>query len=114
MALLPLPLGEGMALLPLPLGEGRGEGSPSPVNQVYNVAVGDRTTLNELFGLLRSNLAAYGISANVQPAYRDFRAGDVRHSQADIGKARRLLGYAPTHRLAEGIAQAMPWYAGSK
>ena len=103
-----------LASLPLPLGEGRGEGSPSPLNQVYNVAVGDRTTLNELFGLLRSNLAAYGISANVQPAYRDFRAGDVRHSQADIGKARRLLGYAPTHRLAEGIAQAMPWYAGSK
>ena len=60
------------------------------------------------------NLAAYCISANVQPAYRDFRAGDVRHSQADISKAGRLLGYAPTHRLAEGIAQAMPWYAGSK
>ena len=88
--------------------------SPEARNQVYNVAVGDRTTLNDLFGLLRSNLAAHGVSANVQPAYRDFRAGDVRHSQADIGKARRLLGYAPTHRLAEGIAQAMPWYAGSK
>ena len=46
--------------------------------------------------------------------YRDFRAGDVRHSQADIAKAQRLLGYAPTHRLAEGIAQAMPWYVGKK
>ena len=88
--------------------------SPEARNQVYNVAVSDRTTLNDLFGLLRSNLAAHGVSANVQPAYRDFRAGDVRHSQADIGKALRLLGYAPTHRLAEGIAQAMPWYAGSK
>ena len=88
--------------------------SPEARNQVYNVAVGDRTTLNDLFGLLRSNLAAHGVSANVQPAYRDFRAGDVRHSQADIGKALRLLGYAPTHRLAEGIAQAMPWYAESK
>ena len=88
--------------------------SPEARNQVYNVAVGDRTTLNDLFGLLRSNLAGHGVSANVQPAYRDFRAGDVRHSQADIGKARRLLGYAPTHRLAEGIAQAMPWYAASK
>ena len=83
-------------------------------NQVYNVAMGDRTTLNELFALLRSNLAAHGVSANTQPVYRDFRAGDVRHSQADIGKAQRLLGYAPTHRLAEGVAQVMPWYAGQK
>ena len=81
-------------------------------NQVYNVAVGDRTTLNTLFGLLRDNLAAYGVNSTVQPAYRDFRAGDVRHSQADIGKAERLLGYAPTHRLAEGVAEAMPWYVG--
>ena len=102
------------ASLSVPLQVGQTEGSSSPLNQVYNVAVGDRTTLNDLFGLLRSNLAAHGISANVQPAYRDFRAGDVRHSQADIGKARRLLGYAPTHRLAEGIAEAMPWYADSK
>ena len=81
-------------------------------NQVYNVAVGDRTTLNALFGLLRDNLAAWGVSPAVQPIYRDFRAGDVRHSQADIGKAERLLGYTPTHRLAEGVAEAMPWYVG--
>ena len=80
------------------------------LNQVYNVAVGDRTTLNELFALLRINLAANGVSADTQPVYRDFRAGDVRHSQADIGKAQRLLSYAPSHRLAAGIAQAMPWY----
>lgn len=80
------------------------------LNQVYNVAVGDRTTLNELFALLRVNLAANGVSADTQPVYRDFRAGDVRHSQADIGKAQRLLSYAPSHRLAAGIAQAMPWY----
>ena len=82
----------------------------SHVNQVYNVAVGDRTTLNTLFALLRDNLSANGVSANVQPIYRDFRAGDVRHSQADIGKGRRLLGYAPTHRLADGVIEAMPWY----
>ena len=110
------------ALPPLPQGEGRGEGSPNPapttpspaVNQVYNVAVGDRTTLNILFALLRDNLAAYGVSASAQPVYRDFRAGDVRHSQADISKAQRLLGYAPTHRLAEGVAEAMPWYVAQK
>lgn len=79
-------------------------------NQVYNVAVGDRTTLNQLFGLLRDNLADHGVSPNTQPTYRDFRAGDVRHSQADVSKANRLMGYEPTHRLAQGIAEAMPWY----
>ena len=79
-------------------------------NQVYNVAVGDRTTLNTLFELLRQNLSAHGVPANVQPQYRDFRSGDVRHSQADVGKAQRLLGYAATHRMAQGIAAAMPWY----
>ena len=84
--------------------------SPEARNQVYNVAVGDRTTLNDLFGLLRGNLAAHGISANVQPAYRDFRAGDVRHSQADIGKAQRLLGYMPTHNIAQGVQAALSWY----
>ena len=79
-------------------------------NQVYNVAVGDRTTLNTLFSLLRENLAAHGVGADVQPVYCDFRSGDVRHSQADVGKAQRLLGYAATHRMAQGIAAAMPWY----
>jgi UDP-N-acetylglucosamine 4-epimerase len=86
----------------------------SSINQIYNVAVGDRTTLNILFALLRDNLTALGVNADAQPIYRDFRAGDVRHSQADICKAQRLLGYAPTHQLAEGIAQAMPWYVAQK
>ncbi len=95
----------------LQAGEGRGEGGA--INQIYNVAMGDRTTLNELFALLRDNLADHGVSATTQPVYRDFRAGDVRHSQADIGKAQRLLGYAPTHRLVKGIAQAMPWYVSN-
>ena len=83
-------------------------------NQVYNVAMGDRTTLNELFVLLRDNLVSYGVSVGIQPAYSDFRAGDVRHSQADITKAQRLLSYTPTHRLSEGIEQAMPWYVEQK
>lgn len=83
-------------------------------NQVYNVAVGDRTTLNTLFTLLRNNLSTHGVATDTKPTYRDFRAGDVRHSQADIGKAQRLLGYAPTHRLAEGVAQAVPWYVAPK
>jgi UDP-N-acetylglucosamine 4-epimerase len=88
--------------------------SPSPLNQVYNVAVGDRTTLNDLFFQLRDYLKAHGVSETVQPVYRDFRAGDVRHSQADISKAIQLLGYAPTHAMQKGIAQAMPWYIHNK
>lgn len=85
--------------------------NPEAKNQVYNVAVGDRTTLNTLFGLLRENLLAHGVSPDVQPTYRDFRAGDVRHSQAATDKAQNLLGYAHSHRLGDGIREAMPWYA---
>ena len=62
---------------------------PDARNQVYNVAVGDRTTLNQLYGLLRDGLAVEGVSSDAQPTYRDFRAGDVRHSQADVSKARQ-------------------------
>ncbi len=84
---------------------------PAAINQVYNVAVDDRTSLNRLFELLRDAIATRIPEVGaVRPEYRDFRPGDVRHSQADIGKAHRLLGYAPTHRLADGIRVAMPWY----
>ena len=79
-------------------------------DQVYNVAVGDRTTLNQLFAALRDALKAHGVNPAIQPSYRDFRSGDVRHSLADIDKAQRLLGYAPTHRIQDGIGFAMPWY----
>jgi UDP-N-acetylglucosamine 4-epimerase len=83
------------------------------VNEVYNVAVGDRTTLNDLYSELRRLLAPdFPHLANAKPTYRDFRAGDVRHSQADIGKAASLLGYAPTHRLKDGLAEAISWYSG--
>ena len=86
--------------------------NPEALAQVYNVAVGDRTTLNDLFMLLRDNLVAHGVKRDVQPTYRDFRAGDVRHSQANIAKVQQRLGYAPTHSLAEGVSVAMPWYVG--
>jgi len=79
-------------------------------NEVYNVAVGDRTTLNDLFAALKSALAENGVVYDKAPVYRDFRPGDVRHSQADIGKAAGKLGYAPEFRIFEGIAKAMPWY----
>jgi UDP-N-acetylglucosamine 4-epimerase len=80
-------------------------------DQVYNVAVGERTTLNDLFAALRDALKIHGVDAATQPSYREFRAGDVRHSQADIAKAQLLLGYAATHRLGEGIEQAVSWYS---
>lgn len=82
-------------------------------DQVYNVALGDRTTLNQVFRQLRDGLAQHGVPAVVEPQYREFRAGDVRHSQADISKAVQLLGYAPTHRFADGVAAALPWYVAS-
>jgi len=84
---------------------------PDAANQVYNVAVGDRTSLNELFEAIRSILEPrFPHLKGFKPSYRDFRAGDVRHSLADISKARELLGYAPSHRIGEGLIEAMDWY----
>jgi UDP-N-acetylglucosamine 4-epimerase len=80
------------------------------MNQVYNVAVGDRTSLNILFALLQNNLQRYGFASKPNPLYRDFRKGDVRHSQAAITKAQDLLGYVPSHCLADGIADCLDWY----
>lgn len=90
---------------------------PSPLNQVYNVAVGDRATLNDLFRTLRDSLAAHVIAGDArqaitkaQPQFSDFREGDVRHSQADISKAKQKMGYLPSHTLVEGVGEAMTWY----
>lgn len=80
-------------------------------NQVYNVAVGERTTLNDLFESIRAELAPkFPHLAQCKPVYREFRAGDVRHSLADIGKAQRLLHYQPTHTIRDGLKVAMDWY----
>ena len=80
-------------------------------NEVYNVAVGGRTTLNDLFNAMRTGLSHHDSSIELsQPVYRDFRAGDVRHSQADISKAKQNLGYAPTHNISEGLAVSLDWY----
>ncbi len=82
-------------------------------HEVFNVAVGERTTLNELFGLIRERLSRDDPAlAGVEPGYRDFRAGDVRHSLADIGRARELLGYLPSHGVREGLVEAIDWYVG--
>lgn len=83
-------------------------------NEVYNVAVGDRTSLNQLFAYIKESLADNGIAYTKIPLYRDFREGDVQHSQADIHKASKRLGYKPSHNIKEGIVHAMPWYIGLK
>lgn len=87
-----------------------GMASADGLNQVYNVAVNARTSLNTLFEQLATTLGQQQTAYTKSPVYRDFRAGDVRHSQADITKAQQLLGYAPTHMIAQGLAAAMPWY----
>ncbi len=80
--------------------------------EVYNVAVGERTTLNELFNLIRDEVSRFKLeAAKAEPDYGPFRAGDVRHSQADIGKARELLGYAPRYNVLQGLRLAGDWYA---
>jgi len=85
--------------------------NPDALNQLYNVAVAERTTLNELFELERALLVDhFPWVRDSRPHYREFREGDVRHSLADISKARRLLAYAPTHRVGEGLKEAMGWY----
>lgn len=83
---------------------------PEARNHVYNMAVGDRTTLKQLFGLIRDNLVRHGVDANITPEYRDFRQGDVAHSLADISKAIRLINYTPAHNIQSGICLAIEWY----
>jgi len=85
--------------------------SAEAINTVYNIALGDETALSELFQMLRERLvAAHPHLRELKPIYRPFQPGDVRHSLADIGKARRLLGYAPTHRIEQGLDEALNWY----
>ncbi|SEK27288.1 SDR family oxidoreductase [Nitrosovibrio tenuis] len=85
--------------------------NPDAVNQIYNVAINERTSLNELYKMIRGLLLKkFPHLQNHNPEYVDFRTGDVRHSQADISKAGKMLGYAPTHRIQEGLRQAMDWY----
>jgi len=84
---------------------------PVPPSLVFNVALNARTSLNRLFHLIRTQLAARDPEINrQQPVYREFRSGDVRHSQADISKAQALLGYQPTHTIEEGLTVALDWY----
>lgn len=81
------------------------------VNQIYNVAVNERTSLNQLYEMVRGLLVEkFPHLRTHRPTYADFRRGDVRHSQADISKAGEMLGFEPTHRIDKGLKQAMAWY----
>jgi UDP-N-acetylglucosamine 4-epimerase len=81
--------------------------------QVYNVACGGRTSLNELFRLIRDGLARWEPAvASAEPEYREFRPGDVRHSEADISKIERSLGYRHSHGVEDGLAATLKWYVG--
>ncbi|MFZ6768215.1 NAD-dependent epimerase/dehydratase family protein [Undibacterium sp. Di26W] len=82
--------------------------------EVYNVALGDRTTLNQLFDAIKQTLNKNGITYEQAAHYRDFRAGDVRHSQANVDKARTLLGYRALYKIADGIKEAIPWYVAAQ
>ncbi|MBC7404391.1 MAG: Vi polysaccharide biosynthesis UDP-N-acetylglucosaminuronic acid C-4 epimerase TviC [Cytophaga sp.] len=85
--------------------------NPDAVNQIYNVALNETTSLNELYQMMRTLLIeAFPHLERHQPQYEEFRNGDVRHSQADITKARTLLNFAPTHRVDRGLKEAMDWY----
>jgi len=89
--------------------------NPDARNLVYNVAVGGRTTLNKLFHSIRALLSSEDAQVlQIEPVYGDFRGGDVRHSQADISRARELLGYHPTHSVDQGLAVTCEWFLGLK
>jgi UDP-N-acetylglucosamine 4-epimerase len=83
-------------------------------HQVYNVACGERTTLSELFRMVRAGLAAHRPAlTNVSPLHEGFRPGDIRHSIADTTRIEQRLGYVPTHSVAQGIDEALVWYIES-
>jgi UDP-N-acetylglucosamine 4-epimerase len=77
------------------------------------VAVGDRTNLKDLYGLIKDSLAEYGYVAISDCEYADFRTGDVKHSLANIDKTKSLLGYLPSHTVSQGLHPSMAWYAGN-
>jgi len=84
------------------------------LNNIYNVAVGERTSLNELYDLIKKRLYKITKNSHSKLQYRDFREGDVRHSLADISKASKLLGYKPKYRVKSSIKLTIDWHVGGK
>src|SRR5205085_2940093 len=84
------------------------------INRVYNVALGERTTLNQLYQWLRELLMSRNPQLkSAQPVYKDFRTGDIRHSLADISDAKKLTDYSPTHKIQDGLNESIEWYLGN-
>jgi len=87
---------------------------PAALNQAYNVAVGEQTSLSELFEMIRAILIPrYPHLRTVRPVHREERRGDIKFSKADIGKAKRLLGYRPGFRVMEGLERTIDWYVAN-
>lgn len=84
------------------------------LNQIYNISYGDKVTLNELFHALKTGLAKHNFAYPHPPIYQEFRIGDVRHSQADITKAKKILGYEPSVGIESGVEMALSWYVKTK
>ena len=88
--------------------------NPEAFGEAFNVAVGGRNTLNELYTLINTELSNHiDTFSSKEAVYRDFRAGDIRHSNADINKAKTTVGYAPTHDIYQGMEEAIEWYIES-
>jgi len=83
-------------------------------DNIFNVANGDRTSLNQLYHTIKNILSKNGVQVNLEPIYQDFRIGDVLHSQADITKAKEMLGFNPEYSLLDGLERAMPWYISNE
>jgi len=89
--------------------------NPEAFGEAFNVAVGGRNTLNDLYALINKALSSHIETFSTKEAiYRDFRAGDIRHSNADISKAKQFVGYAPTHDIYQGMQEAIGWYVDNK
>ena len=87
------------------------EENPDSVNQVYNIACGVSTTLNQLYEMIRNSLIRFQPeTAKIKPHYGDFRTGDVRYSEADISKAKKILGYIPAYDVSKGLNETVRWF----
>ena len=79
-------------------------------NEVFNIALNSKISLNRLFLLIKKNINNLNYDYNLKPIYKSFRKGDIRHSLADISKARKYLFYRPTHKFYDGLKLTIDWY----
>ena len=87
--------------------------NPNALNQIYNVAFGGRTSLNDLFNIINTTCSKFGFNYSLEPKYKDFRPGDIKHSNADISKIKKLLNYDPIYDVSKGLTETIRWYVES-